>query len=562
LTDRYWRGTPAAAVDFAEVVKRALIVLVLVALALPAAASAAAGTVDPSFGSGGETAVPVAGGAMLVDVAQQPDGRLVVASQAPLALEQMIAPDHGVLARVDRDGALDRRFGQNGLAVTPLWMSGMAIAPDGGILVVGGSRQGGNSTFVARFTRDGAPDPLFGNGGTTTLPIQGRAIAVDGAGRVVIGGYMSGSAFAVTRLLPNGQPDPSFDGDGTAAADGGNFARAVAVQPDGGVLVAGSFSGSSSPGYFGGDWGVMRWNSDGSLDTGFGDGGRKRIHFDDGIFADSPSRVAMGPNGTIVIGGDYNRNSGGKVFAAARLLPSGELDPAFGNGGKATLPIEGPIAVGSVAVQPDGKTLIGGEYMPPPPDFPVADDYPYKGLGLAFGRLRADGTPDPDFGNGGAVVTVNSPGIQSINGIVVQASGRIVAGGTAQHCGAAAPTVMRYFGDPSDSAPAAATPVNSCAVPPVVNRTVTLPLDCPIVTTFCHGAVSIIARRKQQARAKFNLNGGQSGSAAVKVPRKLGHQLMKKGRLRVTARFVTRSPNGARHEARRRITLRRPSKTR
>src|SRR5262249_36070891 len=138
----------------------------------------------------------------------------------------------------------------------------VVVQPDGKIVVAGSFVSNGNADFaVARLLSNGTPDSNFGNAGLTVIPFDyggnnedvANAVVLQPDGKIVVAGYararnLEGSDydFAVARLLPNGLLDPDFDGDGktTIVFDRGggknDVARAVALQPDGKIVVAGS----------------------------------------------------------------------------------------------------------------------------------------------------------------------------------------------------------------------------------------------------------------------------------------------------------------------------------
>src|SRR5688500_5394706 len=157
----------------------------------------------------------------------QPDGRLIVVGTCP--------PSQFTVARLLVDGSLDPSFGGGGQVFTPFGFYSFAVAgllqPDGRIVAVGwGSLTAGStvSVLAARYNADGTLDSSFGTAGQVTLPlaqeffVRGAALQPDGK-LVIAGRYGPPGAldFGVVRLLPNGAADPSFDGDGLATANFG-----------------------------------------------------------------------------------------------------------------------------------------------------------------------------------------------------------------------------------------------------------------------------------------------------------------------------------------------------
>ena len=293
------------------------------------------GQLDPTFGGTGRVTVDFGGlGAEAHGIAVQPDGRLVIAGSS-------VGSDFDysfAVARLNADGSLDTTFGSGGLVLTSLGPGtdvarDVAVQTDGKIVVGGwgaaGSWAGWSSLdfALARYNPDGSLDPSFGAGGIVTTGmgtaqdwIYGLALQPDG--RIVAGGatVVSGSArFAVARYLPDGSLDAAFDGDGTVVTAVGPWDDGlydVAVQPDGGIVAAGSTLTGS--GY---DMALVRYRTDGRLDTSFGCGGVVTIAFGD---SDDHGRgVAVQSDGKVVAtGATYVEATNRYAFAVARVLPA------------------------------------------------------------------------------------------------------------------------------------------------------------------------------------------------------------------------------------------------
>src|SRR5262245_1802306 len=239
-------------------------------------------------------------------------------------------------------------------------------------------------------------------------------------------------------LLTAGALDPTFGSFGktVVAFDKGpafnDQARAVAVDSFGRTVVAG-FAQFGATDH---DFAVMRLNPDGSLDTTFGNGGRRTIAFDlGGGHDDRATSVAIDSFGRIVVAG-YAEGSpfaGQKQlqFAVARLNPNGFLDGNFGTGGKKTFEIL-PGAVGSdvanaVAIDAAGGVLLAGssEFNPGDTTFAVV-------------RLLDGGSIDTTFGiDGHNFISFSSSGkhLDSANAMAIDAQGRIILAGIADKGG-------------------------------------------------------------------------------------------------------------------------------
>ncbi|MEU2827523.1 delta-60 repeat domain-containing protein [Streptomyces lavendulae] len=199
-------------------------------------------------------------------------------------------------------------------------------------------------------------DPSFGPDGrvTTVFPgyAEGHDVARQADGKLVVTG-LSQDGFALARYNTDGTLDTTFSGDGMVTADfgGTEFGNAVAVQPDGKVVAAGDGGAGIA---------LLRYNADGSPGTGFGTGGRRSVGFPgDGVGA---SVLALQPNGKIVIAGqtDDPNSSEANDFGVARFNTNGTVDTGFGGDGFVVTGFGDFDAARGVLVQPDGKIVAAG----------------------------------------------------------------------------------------------------------------------------------------------------------------------------------------------------------
>ncbi|MDH6496884.1 MULTISPECIES: DUF11 domain-containing protein [unclassified Streptomyces] len=396
----------------ARAVTVAATVLALV-LTLPGVASAAPGDLDTSFSGDGKVLTDIADDDQAYDVAVQPDGKILsVGSSADNASIE----GRWALTRHNADGTPDTGFGTGGTVTTAVnnmdpdlqWSEANAVAlqPDGRIVVAGYSARGYEDCCwftVARYNSDGSLDNTFSGDGRFFADIAGpteaRDVAVDASGRIVAAGY-SGGEVAVVRLNADGTPDTTFGGDGTVTADPsasleeGGDARALVLQPDGKIVVGGQVGSTRF------DFLLMRFNTNGSVDTGFDGDGIVRTDFGD---YESVEGLALQSDGKIVAaGGD----------SLARYNPSGSLDTGFDGDGKV---VPAGIGVWDVALQPgDGRIVLAGDAGP-------AGDF-------AVRRYNPDGSQDSGFGTGGTA-TADFGGSDFARAVAVQSDGRIVAAG-------------------------------------------------------------------------------------------------------------------------------------
>ena len=307
------------------------------------------GALDTTFGSGGKRVVDFgAEDASVFGAALQPDGKIVLTGDADLDV---------AVARLNPNGALDTTFSGDGTkrfswgAISRA--QAVRVLPDRKLLLAGLSGPEGGNMQIARLNPGGALDPTFGTGGTMPVDFggddSGLAMARQANDRIVVAGRSTVAGAVVARLRANGALDPDFHGDGRLTLPGGGSARAVVVQPDRMIVVAGNASGSEM-------MIVTRLRPNGSPDTTFNGTGTATIDF--APLADQVAGVALQPDGRIVVAG--SKQDGGD-FAVARLNVNGSLDATFGTGGKATVDF-GAAAFGfALALQPDGRILVGGQ---------------------------------------------------------------------------------------------------------------------------------------------------------------------------------------------------------
>src|SRR5690349_8853397 len=373
-----------------------------------AAAASTPGSLDPTFGNGGKVLTDLGVGAGVPsDAVLQPNGDIVISG------------GFGV-ARFLPTGKLNTTFGSGGLASAGFaggeGPQGVALQPDGKIIWVGSQGNpsfpaGGTFSFaVARFTANGTLDTSFGTGG---------------------------------------QPSVEFFAPPMQGAQ--EFARAVLVQPDGKILVAGSARQGQIR--FAPIQGALaRFNANGTLDTSFGTGG-KILSSSGGITAlgldaagnifTLPTRAEFSPTGQADTGVTPAAITASSHGGSSIFLPSGQFvqantigvakhdvdvqvqrfnadgsiasaSPAFDYSGAAGLDqaIDG---AGAVAIQANGQAVVGGGHFLSTSLF-----------GLA--RVNPDGTLDAGFGSGG-VLTTTFNGNEAVEALLIQPDGKIIAAG-------------------------------------------------------------------------------------------------------------------------------------
>src|SRR5256886_4483411 len=297
---------------------------------------------------------------------------------------------------------------------------------------------------------DGDLDPTFGTDGKVLTDFDhstdiANAVAVQTDGKLVVVGTtyinndFSNEDFAVARYNPDGTLDKTFGVGGKVQTDFPDLAAvasSVVIQPDGKIVVAG---GAFPLFTFAGDFKVVRYNSNGSLDTSFGDGGIVTTTFPEGSYAFD---VALQADGKIIAAGtvfvDFNPgDSSNTDFALARYNPDGTPDATFGNGGQVSTDFLGlEDDAFSVLIQPDGKIVAIGSANDP------ATFYDFAAV-----RYLSTGTLDTTFGVAGKVHTdFGDQNLDPARSAALQPDGRIVAAGLAisQNGGVQNFAVARY----------------------------------------------------------------------------------------------------------------------
>jgi uncharacterized delta-60 repeat protein len=303
----------------------------------------------------------------------------------------------------------------------------------------------GRSMVVSAAPADGTLDPTFGTGGRVTTDFGASDSATDMAlqldGKIVVVGQTStpttGTDFAVARYNRDGSLDATFGTGGLVRTDFGTFesGNAVALQLDGKIVVAGNTGAFPET-----DIAIARYNRNGSLDQTFGNGGLviTSIPSPGGTapFAEALD-VAVALDGKIIVVG--SGPSGNWVIA--RYTRNGQLDPSFNGTGIVVTDFGSFGQATSVALQFDGRIVVGGITSP------GGGPTPGLNIGFALARFNHDGSLDANFGNGGLVETDVAAGVDRLSRIAIQLDGKIVAVGDAGTNSAFA--VVRYHHDGS-----------------------------------------------------------------------------------------------------------------
>ena len=362
------------------------------------------GTLDLKFDTGSGADMDV--NTLLV----QPDGKILLAG----AFVKVNGATRSHLARLNPDGSLDGQF-PPGLSYTQGSIAALALQPDGKIIVGGAFNRIGNQAGgpIVRLNGDGSQDSSFG----LALQINGyiHALAVQPDGKIVMAGdfyKINGTALNnIARLNADGSLDDTFTSPRTA--EGLDFfpsVTSVILQNDGRLLVASSpFSGAAL------GRGINRLEADGSLDETFAGSSAA-----DGVI----SRLAVRTDGNVIVAGEFTAIGGQGHGNVARITASGSRDLSFDAGTGA----HG--LVNQIVALDDGKTLIAG-------GFDTFDGQVRNGLA----RLNPNGTLDEAF-----LPAFTST--SAVNAIAVQKDGKLLAAGWL-NLGVSGNTVVRFNQDGS-----------------------------------------------------------------------------------------------------------------
>ncbi len=315
----------------------------------------------------------------------------------------------------------------------------VALQADGKILVAG--TVGINnwpSMALVRYNRDGSLDTSFGNAGVKMENIGtrdwdfGRSVAVQADGKILVAGSAdtgvigSDRDFALVRYNSDGSLDTTFSDDGKQTTNIGGSSSSNDVghsvtAQSDGKILVAGLTGASN------EIAVVRYQADGSLDTTFSNDGVQTTGITAGgvskIGAETCSVIIQSDGKILVAGTQRNYGTGFNNFALARLNTDGSLDATFNEDGKLTTAIgsSSDSYAQSIVLQPDGKILIAG--------FMVTGSYSYSDFVLA--RYNTDGSLDTTFNRYGYANTGIAPYDLGYS-VTLQKDGKILLAGASR----------------------------------------------------------------------------------------------------------------------------------
>lgn len=279
-----------------------------------------------------------------------------------------------LIVKLNIDGSLEPSFGENGVSYITssesITMEALDVQEDGKIILAGYI----NDVLGAiRYTADGQIDTGFGENGRFIISTPNsiysfaKDIAILPDGKIIITGIIMNSDgiydCIVTRLKEDGTIDESFGDNGMtiiSAGDGHDFSCAVAIQPDGKIVIGGHMWIANVP-TLQYDFLAIRFNENGSLDTEFGQNGFAMARYYEGE-ANYLSDIAIAPNGNIY-GTGYATHDSNNAITIVCFNSEGILDTSFGETGMVGIEIGNNNEAEAVAIQPDGNIIVGGYYF-------------------------------------------------------------------------------------------------------------------------------------------------------------------------------------------------------
>jgi uncharacterized delta-60 repeat protein len=390
------------------------------------------GVLDTSFGSSGECILP--SDCAVSAVAIQAGG--IVVGQTEMILAGGTRAGQPMAARMSLAGALDLNFNTTGIATQAVTSSGnfiTSVTPRISgtfsrtikIIVSGYVNNGVKDEFLAvRFNNNGSADTSFGGSGVVITSLSAgndQAYgAVEPGGALLLAGASVPdpssclTAFSLARYnASDGSLDTNFNGTGILVQPVGSLfaeAKSVAIQADGKIVVVGD-CGLDCGNYSGAA--LCRFNPDGTLDQGFGSGG-KIVATGNGSAANA---VVIQPDGRIVIAGSATDAQNNSDVLVARFLANGTLDTSLATTGRVTTVVgtNGSSAFG-LALQSDGKIVVGTSCS-------------LSGNDLAVLRYNSDGSLDSTWNGTGKMFTAVGSSGDTYTDLAIQADGKVVASG-------------------------------------------------------------------------------------------------------------------------------------
>nr|WP_321227864.1 T9SS type A sorting domain-containing protein [uncultured Psychroserpens sp.] len=390
------------------------------------------GTLDTSFGTNGMITTPISNSDdnnFFKALLETDDGKILAGGTAGY--------EFATLLSYNQDGSLNTAFGTNGKLILNFngsreHIKDMIKQPDGKILITSETKNEDDDYdfIVARINQDGTYDTSFGNNGVATIIFgnddeRPSSLALQPDGKIIVAGYTDGNIIykmAIARLLPNGTLDNTFSDDGKQTLIINNrseYFNDVDITFDGKIIASGGTvlaSGSSQ-----GRMAIVRYLNNGELDTTFGNNGTVVLNILSGSCI-SHSLMSL-PDGKSLISGyavgnDIDGTPYVFSFATVRLDINGNLDPTFGNNGKAiTVFTGGTSQIFKLKISDSNEIFAVGRAS----QSGQAEDF-------AIAKYDYDGQLDINFGTNGLVTTDFSGTHDRARDFIIQPNKLILAG--------------------------------------------------------------------------------------------------------------------------------------
>jgi uncharacterized delta-60 repeat protein len=383
------------------------------------------GIVDTAFGTNGQStqnfATTANGYDSVYNIAVNSDGTF-------LAVGYVAGSANFVLVKYLRTGELDTSFGTAGIVSTDFAAGNddaksVKVLSNGSILVAGTAQNSnGDSDFaIAKFTANGVLDTSFGSGGKMLTDLRGTgrpddlsAMSVSPTGAITLVGYSRGITidWGIARVTAEGVLDTTFSTDGIVTLDFSSAqsdAKAVESLSSGSVIVAGYTENAVSGAT---ESVIVKIDSTGNLDSAFGVGGKVISDFHS--YSEEIKSLSISASGSIFAAID------GVDFHVVKYLPNGVVDTTFGTAGLVRTDfLNGTDPASSVQVLFDGSVLLaGGASMNTGYDFAITK---YTTLGIL----------DTTFGTAGKVTVSFTSSNDVVNSMAILDSGQILLAGVA-----------------------------------------------------------------------------------------------------------------------------------
>lgn len=332
------------------------------------------------------------------------------------------------VARYTSEGILDRSFNKCGIqelytAHSINWSS-VEVLPNAHILVGGFARNMQTNCALAKYTSDGVLDIEFCPQKEPLCLHIGEGSEINSLAVTSDGNYIAGGAcvkgsgyFMLLKCLSNGLPDNSFGDNGTVLTNFGRQGRInqIGIQPQDEKIVAVGYIENGVNTQFA----VARYLPDGSLDESFGVNGTVSTGIE---YYATARAIAFQPDNYIVVAGfTFDEATHTRKFALARYDTHGKLDPHFMGTGIVVTPIQYGAEAHAVAIQPDGKIILGGT------------SHGNRCLQFTLVRYNSDGSLDKSFGNNGIISHSSETYDACINSIILQNDTKLIVAGYAGH---------------------------------------------------------------------------------------------------------------------------------